>query len=370
MSLPNDCLQAVCLWLGCPLDLLHASLACRDWLETVKATDAWQRVFIWFWKSRQKPWFIRTLWKELVDEEVAFPPAISITASRSHFSRHQVHAEPDALATSFQNSSSSWYQKFICSAMDALVVRSPTQDELCFDTCFDPISGTQFPRCWLVSRNSYLPPEIQFHPGGLIIEHTYPLAGPIASGWTWKWISTDGSALELTRTSDSQVLVFRATRGRDAGFVFTGLNWVTISSRELTLEEHLSFRYRRDGREGRVIAPVIVVKVIYILASSSNSPNVRMPAELTTFERACMCALAELRGLRTSRFLHPSEPGVAIWLDPNRRDSNTGLSAIEQATNTGMAIEWSGISVSLVGWSPEKLVKEAFGGVLPIQMHQ
>lgn len=359
MFLIHDCLDAVCFWLRQPKELLQAMVVCRDWCTTIKTTNVWQHVFIRYWVRRQKPGFIRACWKELVDQGLARSPGISITAFQSRSAWHEGYVEPEPLATFCDDSSTSWYQKFTCSAKDALVRRAPTKDELCYDTCVDEFSERPFPRCWLVVNGDGLeglPHEIQFHPDGEVVDHDRSQT----SIWTWKWVSTHGSFLELTRMSDTKVVVFRVARAADAGFVLRGVAGREISSRELTLEEHIYRRY--SGTEGyRVFGPAVLENTVRSIASNSGGPNVRMPRQLTHFECRYIRSLAARMGLRTVPKLNPRGPGVTIIHDPTR--------PTEQAIMKRNAIEWSSNSVTLHFWFSQKAMAKRLAGLKAAQHH-
>lgn len=337
MSLHQDCLDAVCFWVGYPYELIQALLVCRDWCGAVKTTNAWQKAFIWFWYRNQKPGFIRAWWKELVDQGDAYMPATSITACANLVNWNKRFVEPEPFSTSCQDSLTSWYQKYACAARDILVRRPPTEDELCWDSCFDPSSGRQFPRCWLVLNGNGpedLPLEFQFHPDGRVIDHRLSQA----SVWTWKRGSTHGSYVELTRSSDKWVLVFLCFRDVLGGFVLHDLTDRMICSRELTLEEHIW--YSRSV----ICYPASLVGVLQAIAVNSDRPNVGMPLELTDFEHKVIRDEASRMGM------------LALWNYPVVILRSPGR-PIEQAWSTGSTIEWTGNSVPLRLLSQQVLVE-------------
>jgi hypothetical protein len=335
MHLQQDCLDPICFWLG-QHELLQALLVCRHWCRTVKSTDAWKLCFIWFWLGRQKPGFIRAWWKELAYQGEAYLPALSMTAWPSYVNWNKKFAGPESMASSCQDHPTSWYQKFACAARDMSVRRAPTEDELCYDNCFDPFSGQQFPRCWRVLNRDGLedlPSEIQFHPDGRILDHRQRRV----SVWTWKWGSTHTSFLELIRASERKVAVFLFFRDSAGGFVLHDLTDRMICSRELTLEEHTWYSH------GVRHHPVSLVDVVQAMANNPDSTNVRMPMELTAFEHSVIqMEVASRPGMRSVPN-HTFDTYDTVIFSPKKRF----LSPIEQAWNSGGSIEWPGNSIQL-----------------------
>lgn len=354
MSLHHDSLDAVCFWVFYPGELVQALMVCRDWCRVVKASNAWQKAFIWFWHWRQKPGFIRAWWKELVDQVDAYMPATSITADPCYVNWNKKLVESEPFSTSCQDPLTSWYQKYACAARDTSVRRPPTEDELCCDSCFDPSSGLQFPRCWFVlNRNGVedLPVEFQFHPDGRVIDHCTSRA----SVWTWKRGPAHSSYLELTRSSDKKVLVFLCFRDVGGGFVLHDLTDRMICSRELTLEEHIWYS------RGVMRYPPCWVDVVQALAVNSDGPDVQMPWELTYFEHSAIRAEASvvLGPLSVALYEYGFDTVILRSLARRIEQLNFAIEwpSTEQARNTGFAIEWPGNSVQLRCFSQKAIVE-------------